>query len=68
MGAGTWQHWCARHPDKAAIHHCAKYERYLCEDCLRCQDPEIWCRWRTSCVIWEVSRHEQVSREDDGRS
>jgi hypothetical protein len=68
MGTGKWDHCCARHADTPAIHNCAKYGRYLCEDCLCCQDPKLFCRWRTSCVIWEVSRHQRAGREEDGES
>jgi len=29
-----------------------KHEIYLCEECLKCLDPEIYCKFRTSCPIW----------------
>ncbi len=49
--------FCANHPDKEANHFCAKYSRYLCDDCLKCQDPTLYCRYRTMCLIWEFTRH-----------
>jgi len=48
---------CARHPGAKAVYYCDKYGRHLCEDCLVCQDPDLYCKSRTMCVIWEVSRH-----------
>ena len=50
---------CANHPEKAGRYFCSKYRRYLCEDCLSCQDAALYCKSRTMCVIWEVSRHER---------
>ena len=50
---------CARHPKEAGKYYCSKYHRYLCEDCLCCQDAALYCKSRTQCVIWEVSRHER---------
>ncbi len=50
---------CASHPGAAAAYYCDKYDRYLCENCIVCQDPDLYCKSRTMCVIWEVSRHEE---------
>ena len=58
-------HACARHPDTPGTNHCLKYNRYLCEDCLCCQDPELYCKSRTMCVIWEVSREQRRDRGSD---
>ena len=48
---------CARHPGESAVYYCAKYRRYLCAECLACQDPALYCKSRTMCVIWEDARH-----------
>ena len=44
---------CFRHPAEAGGYYCAKYNRYLCEDCLSCQSPGAYCRFRTMCTVWE---------------
>jgi hypothetical protein len=28
-----------------------KHELYMCEECLHCRDPEIYCKFRPSCAI-----------------
>jgi len=48
---------CERHPDRKATGYCEKYNRYLCEDCMHCQDPSIYCKFRKQCVVWEIERH-----------
>ncbi len=48
---------CHRHPDRRGIYYCAKKKVYLCEECLQCQDPTLYCKDRTMCMIWEVLKH-----------
>ncbi len=33
-----------------------KYQIYMCEKCLQCRDPEIYCKFRTSCPIYFISK------------
>ncbi len=28
-----------------------KHGVYMCEECVRCRDPKIYCKFRSSCVI-----------------
>ena len=42
---------CACHPDIETRFLCMKHNRYLCEECLKCQDPELYCKFRSSCPI-----------------
>lgn len=48
---------CANHPDRDAIGYCEKNNRYLCEECLECQSPGMYCKFRPKCLVWELSRH-----------
>jgi hypothetical protein len=48
---------CANHQDRPGTYYCAKYNRYLCDECIQCSDPTLFCKHRTSCLIWEVVRH-----------
>ena len=34
-----------------------KYSRPLCDECAKCQDPGLYCKFRTGCLIWEFSKH-----------
>ncbi len=47
---------CLNHSDRETRYHCMKHNIYLCEDCLECKDPEIYCKFRTSCPIYFMSR------------
>jgi hypothetical protein len=29
---------------------------YICEECLKCPDPEIHCKFRSSCPIWFMDK------------
>ena len=42
---------CINHPDRATRYLCMKHQAYMCEECLRCRDPKIYCKFRTSCPI-----------------
>jgi uncharacterized 2Fe-2S/4Fe-4S cluster protein (DUF4445 family) len=59
--------YCTKHPEKEGTFYCAKYNRYLCEDCLACQDPTIYCKHRTSCLIWEFVRHGVPGEDREAR-
>jgi hypothetical protein len=28
----------------------------MCENCMNCRDPEIYCKFRTSCTIWFLTK------------
>ncbi len=43
---------CVNHPDRETCYKCMKYNKYMCEDCLKCPDPELFCKFRPSCPIW----------------
>ncbi len=42
---------CVNHPDRKTPYRCMKHEIYMCEDCMHCRDPEIYCKFRSSCPI-----------------
>ncbi len=48
---------CVNHPDREATFRCAKDDVYLCEECLKCRNPDIYCKFRTSCIIWEMQKY-----------
>ena len=43
--------YCVNHPDRETAYRCTKHALYLCEQCLQCRDPKIYCRFREACVI-----------------
>lgn len=50
---------CVNHPDRETSYICMKYQIYLCEDCLRCKDPKIFCKYRPSCPIWFMDKRQE---------
>jgi uncharacterized 2Fe-2S/4Fe-4S cluster protein (DUF4445 family) len=47
---------CRNHPDRATSYLCSKHNVYMCEECLKCNDPEIYCKFRSACPIWFMER------------
>ena len=47
---------CSCNPEIETNFLCMKYDRYLCEECLSCQDPELYCKFRSSCPIWFLEK------------
>ena len=56
---------CIRHPDRESNFLCMKHNVHLCEECLFCRDPELYCKFRSSCPIWFI--HRQKKREERKR-
>ena len=50
---------CTHHPDIETSYACLKYDVYLCEACLKCKDPEIYCKYRTACPIQFIDREKR---------
>jgi hypothetical protein len=65
-GAGSDKEMkCRIHPDREAIGVCQKHEAGFCQECCEClnidrccecMDPMLYCKFRTRCIIWELSR------------
>jgi len=47
---------CVNHPERETSYICMKHNIYLCEECLECRDPEIYCKFRSSCPIYFISK------------
>ncbi len=55
---------CKNHPERESIYFCSKYKYPLCEECARCPDPELYCKFRSSCIIHFL---EKERRAGNGR-
>ena len=55
---------CSNHPNRETSYVCSKYTTYMCEDCFKCSDPEIYCKFRTSCPISFVDKRKAGGDED----
>ncbi len=47
---------CVNHPERLTSYLCMKHNIYLCDQCLTCRDPDIYCKFRSSCPIHFVSK------------
>ncbi len=47
---------CINHPDVETSYYCSKHGSYMCEECLKCKDPELYCKFRESCPIWFMTK------------
>ena len=55
---------CVNHPDRETSYMCSKHGIYLCEECLECRDPNIYCKFRSACPVWyEHKRREREARQ-----
>lgn len=52
---------CSKHHDRPAQYYCSKHKIGLCAECISCGDPEIYCKFRSSCPIWFI--HKERRRE-----
>ena len=50
---------CINHPDRETSYMCMKHQIYLCEECLKCRDPKIYCKFRSSCPIWFMEKRQK---------
>jgi len=47
---------CVNHSDRETNYLCLKQNIHLCEECLGCNDPELYCKFRSSCIIWFMTK------------
>jgi len=59
---------CIHHPDRETSYVCMKHQIYLCEDCLECRDPKIYCKHRSACPIWFNGKHKQGWEAEDRKA
>jgi len=52
---------CVNHPDRDTDFICMKHNVHMCDECVSCRDPEIYCKFRSSCPIWFM--HKEKKRE-----
>ncbi len=42
---------CTNHPERETRLQCMKHGVFMCDACAHCRDPEIYCKFRPSCII-----------------
>ena len=61
---------CHNHPDREMKVACQKANfRGYCQECLDkgvpCFDPDIYCKFRSQCIIWELAREHGLHRRGE---
>lgn len=59
---------CLCHPEKDTPYLCMKDNVYLCDECLHCRNPEIYCKFRPSCPIWFMEKRGFNDTEQEGKN
>ncbi len=52
---------CYRHPDREATYFCEKDNIAMCAECACCRNPNIYCKFRTACVIDMLTKEGELS-------
>ncbi len=42
---------CCQRPASGTTYRCEKHRIDMCEACLKCRDPELYCKFRSACII-----------------
>ena len=61
---------CRNHPDREAAAVCQKHAVGFCRECCDCSgdcsaecvDPKNYCKFRTQCIIREISRERRKGK------
>lgn len=53
---------CKNHPQVESSYYCTKHQYHLCPLCLKCSDPQIYCKFRTSCIICFLDKEKKVKQ------
>ncbi len=48
--------YCKNHPETESGYLCMKHTIYFCDKCLKCPDPDLYCKFRSSCPIYFISK------------
>ena len=58
---------CINHPDRDTRFFCMKHQLYLCEACMECKDPQLYCKHRSSCPIWFMTKRQELWDQEEQR-
>lgn len=58
---------CPKHPELETRFRCEKFDVYMCEKCMECRSPDLHCKHRQACIIWELTREDLDSDRKDNK-
>jgi hypothetical protein len=50
---------CSENNDGEPVYQCQKYQVAMCPACLKCRDPKLYCKFRSSCLIHFLEKEHQ---------
>jgi ferredoxin len=56
---------CTCHPEKDTRFQCLKHGVWLCDECLSCRDPELYCKHRSACPIWFIEKRRRRQKKEE---
>jgi len=55
---------CCNESDDSQPHYrCQKHQITMCDACLKCRDPDLYCKFRESCVIHFLEKEQQRKKK-----
>lgn len=59
---------CCEHYNGDDIQYeCMKYQTKMCPDCAACKDPELYCKFRPSCMIYFMEKESARKKRSGAR-
>jgi len=56
---------CRYHPEREGNYYCQSDGCYMCEECVRCGNPQLRCKFRDSCTIHFLIREGILPEKDE---
>jgi hypothetical protein len=47
---------CETFQDGMQHYNCEKHHIQMCDTCLKCKDPDLYCKFRPSCMIYFLEK------------
>ena len=52
---------CDETAENGTAYKCEKHQVTLCDACLKCRDPELYCKFRPSCMIHFIEKERKTA-------
>lgn len=55
---------CCPHDAEIQQYKCEKHQTMMCGACLKCKDPELYCKFRPSCMIHFIEKERKNGQKE----
>jgi len=60
---------CCEQPSESQRRYkCEKHQLVMCDACLRCKDPELYCKFRPACMIHFLEKERKNGRKQASKA